>query len=109
MNFLKKEIYKIILAVIFSLALLFPTAVKLAHTIEGHNHEVCTDFTVHIHKKQLDCSICDFHFSIFSFETQAPSNFATQNSFHKIETIYLLPEFSLNEIHYFLRGPPLLS
>ncbi len=106
---LKKEIFRIILAAIFSLALLFPTAVKLAHTFENHDHEVCTDFTVHIHKKQLDCSICDFHFSIFSFETQTLPEFAILNSFHKTETIYLLPEFSLNEIHYFLRGPPILS
>lgn len=109
MNILKKEIYKIILAAIFSLALLLPTAVKLAHSIEGHNHEVCTDFTVHIHKKQLDCSICDFHFSIFSFETQNLPEFAILNSFKKNETIYLFPEFELNETHYFLRGPPQLS
>lgn len=105
----KKEIFKIILAATFSLALLLPTAVKFAHTFENHDHEVCTDFTVHIHKTQLDCSICDFHFSIFSFETQNHPEFSILNSFHKTETIYLLPDFTLNEIHYFLRGPPLLS
>lgn len=106
---LKKEILNIISAAIFSLALLFPTAIKLAHAIEGHEHEACVDFSVHIHKKQLDCSICDFHFSIFSFETQNLPEFAILNSFHRTETIYLLPEFSLNETHYFLRGPPQFS
>ena len=106
---LKKEIFKIILAAIFSLALLFPTAVKIVHAFEGHHHEVCTDFSVHIHKKQLDCSICDFHFSIFSFETQELPEFVVTHSFHETKTIYLLPEFTINEVHYFLRGPPLLS
>lgn len=106
---LKKEILKIILAAIFSLALLFPTVVKLAHTFEGHDHEVCTDFSVHIHKKQLDCSICDFHFSIFSFEAQSLPEFAAIHSFHKTKSFYLLPEFAINKIHYFLRGPPQYS
>lgn len=106
---LKKEILKVILAAIFSLALLFPTAIKFAHTFEGHDHEVCTDFSVHIHKKQLDCSICDFHFSIFSFKAHNLSEYAIVNSFYETKTIYLLPEFTVNEAHYFLRGPPLLS
>lgn len=106
---LKKETFKIIFAAIFSLALLFPTAVKLAHTFENHNHEICTDFSVHIHKKQLDCSICDFHFSIYSFEAQGSPEFAVINSFSKRKTIYLLPEFQINNIPYFLRGPPLFS
>lgn len=105
----KKEILKFIAAAIFSLALLFPTAIKFAHTFENHDHEVCTDFSVHIHKKQLDCSICDFHFSIFSFEAQNPFEFAVINSFHAMKTIYLLPEFTINDLHYFLRGPPLYS
>ncbi|WP_051285132.1 hypothetical protein [Aequorivita capsosiphonis] len=106
---LKKDIFKIVIAAIFSLALLFPTAVKFAHTFEDHEHEVCTDLSVHIHKKQLDCSICDFHFSIFSFEAQSLPEFTVINSFHTTKIIYLLPEFTTNNIHYFLRGPPLLS
>lgn len=106
---LKKEILKVILAAIFALALLFPTAVKVAHTLENHEHEVCTDFSVHIHKKQLDCSICDFHFSIFSFETLSLPEFAVINSFHLTKTLYVFPELTINKTHYYLRGPPLLS
>lgn len=106
---LKKEILKIILAAIFSLALLFPTAVKFAHTFEDHDHEVCTDFSVHIHKKQLDCSICDFHFSIFSFEVQKLPEFVVINCLYKTKDLYLHPEFTTNKAYYFLRGPPLFS
>lgn len=106
---LTKEILNTFLAAIFSLALLFPTAVKFAHTFENHEHEVCTDFSVHIHKKELDCSICDFHFSIFSFEANNPLEFTVINSFRTSETLYLIPEFTIKNSHYFLRGPPLLS
>ncbi len=105
----KKEIFKFIFAAIFSLALLFPSFVQLAHTFEDHKHEVCIDFSVHIHKKQLDCSIYDFHFSLFNFEVDPPFKFAATNSFQTTETHYLLPEFTINAVHYFLRGPPLIS
>ncbi len=107
MNIFKKEIIRNLSATIFSFALLFPTAVKFAHTFEGHEHKACTEFSTHIHKKQLDCSICDFHFSIFDFTPQELPEFAVLNSFQKTETVYLLPEFNLNTTHYFLRGPPL--
>lgn len=106
---LKQNILRIIFAATFSLALLFPTAVKLVHSFEGHKHEVCNDLSVHIHKKQLDCSICDFHFSIFSFKALDLPDFALIDSFHSTKAYYLLPEITKNEISYFLRGPPLLS
>lgn len=109
MTIFKKEILRILTVTIFSFALLFPTAIKFAHTFEGHEHQACTDFSVHIHKKQLDCSICDFHFSIFNFTPQELPEFAVLNGFHKTETIYLLPKFNQNTSHYFLRGPPLFS
>ncbi|MDC8001752.1 hypothetical protein POV26_11950 [Aequorivita todarodis] len=109
MNVLKKEIQRIFTVTIFSFALLLPTAVKFAHTLEGHEHQACTDLSVHIHKKQLNCSICDFHFSIFDFKPQELPEFAVLNSFQKTETIYLLPKFNKNNSHYFLRGPPLFS
>ncbi len=105
----KTEIVKVFWAAIFALALLLPTAVKFAHTFEGHEHQTCTDFSTHFHKKQLDCSICDFHFSIFDFKTQELPEFAVLNGFQKTETVYLFPEFELSTTHYFLRGPPLFS
>ncbi|SRX73573.1 hypothetical protein [Aequorivita antarctica] len=104
-----KEILRIFTVAIFSLALLLPTAVKFAHTLEGHEHQACTDFSVHIHKKQLDCSICDFHFSIFDFKPQELPEFSVLNGFQKTETVYLLPKFNKNTSHYFLRGPPQFS
>lgn len=109
MNLIKKEIVQILIVTVFSLALLLPTAVKFVHTFEGHKHNTCTDFSTHIHKTQLDCSICDFHFSIFNFKPQELPEFVILNGFQKTETVYLLPKFNKNTSHYFLRGPPQFS
>ena len=105
----KKEIFKIISVAIFSLALLLPTAVKVAHTFEGHEHKACTDLSTHLHEKQLDCSICDFHFSIFDFTPQQQPEFLVEEFFKKTENLYLLSDFHSNFTHYYLRGPPFFS
>ncbi|CAM3422907.1 hypothetical protein [Aequorivita lipolytica] len=109
MTIFKKEIIRLFVASIFSLALLYPTAVQFAHTFEGHEHKACTETSTHLHEKQLDCSICDFQFSIFNFSPQELPEFTVFHSYQNIETVYVLPEFKLNTTHYFLRGPPLFS
>jgi hypothetical protein len=106
MNIFKREIIRIFAATVFSFALLLPSAIQFAHTFEGHEHKACTEFSTHIHKKQLDCSICDFHFSIFNYTPQELPEFAVLDGFQKNETVYFLPEFKLHSTHYFLRGPP---
>ncbi len=109
MTVFKKNVIQIIAATIFSFALLFPTFIQFAHTFEDHKHEACTDFSTHFHEKQLDCSVCDFHFSIFNFTPQQLPAFVVIEGFQKTETVYLFPEFNQKTTHYFLRGPPLLS
>lgn len=105
----KREILKIIAASIFALALLLPTVVQFAHSFEGHKHEACIDISTHFHEKQLDCSICDFHFSIFNFTPQQFAELVIQEGFQKTEIPYFVADFTLNSTHYFLRGPPLFS
>lgn len=100
---------KIFIAAIFSLALLLPIATQAVHALDGHKHEVCIDFSAHLHKKQLDCSICDFHFSIFDFKVQELPEFSGLNIFQKIDSSTLFPETSTFLSHFFLRGPPLFS
>ena len=109
MKLYNKNIIQLLAATIFSLALLLPTAVKFAHIFEGHEHRACTDLSTHLHENQLECSICDFHFSIFNFTPQQFSEFSISHSFKSVETYYLLPEFSKKTTHYLLRGPPALS
>lgn len=100
---------KIFIAAIFSLALLLPMATQAVHALDGHQHEVCYDLSSHLHKKQLDCSICDFHFTNFDFKLQGFPDFIGFNTFNKVESIALFPETSTFLSHFFLRGPPLFS
>ena len=109
---LKNKAYIIIIASIFSFAILFPTAIQTAHAahaFDGHEHQVCHDLTSHIHKKQLDCSICDFHFTIFDFTPQQPIEFLAEVEFLKALNLYRSTAQIADLTHFFLRGPPLFS
>lgn len=105
---LKSKISGFIIAAIFSLALLLPTITQTVHALDGHQHEVCNDFSTHLHKKQLDCSICDFHFSIFDFKVPTLPEFIYPDGFYEPETVLVSTESSSATTHFFLRGPPLL-
>lgn len=105
----KQQPIKIFFATIFSLALLFPIAIQSIHALDGHEHLVCNDFTTHLHKKQLDCSICDFHFSIFDFKPERLPEFLSPVESFKSETEYQNSEITADAPHFYLRGPPLLS
>lgn len=106
---LKTKVTQVLVATIFSLALLLPTAVQFAHTFEGHEHKACTDISTHLHEKQLECSICDFHFSIFNFTPLEVPEFSVYHRYHNVEVFYLSQDFYLSQTPYFLRGPPLFS
>ncbi len=106
---LKSRISGFIIAAIFSLALLLPIITQTIHALDGHKHEVCNDYSTHLHKKQLDCSICDFHFSIFDFKIQPSSEFISFSTFHTLDSITLYPDTSTFVSHFYLRGPPLFS
>ena len=93
----------------FCLALLFPIGAKTVHAFGQHKHEVCSDLSSHLHEKQLDCSICDFHFSFFHFQP-----LAVLESIASVEVPPVVFEYVFNAKtgsinHFFLRGPPLLS
>lgn len=100
---------KIFIATIFSFALLFPIVIQSIHAFDGHEHQVCNDYTSHIHKTQLDCSICDFHFYIFDFKPLQIPEFIGITSNFKIQTEYHVSEIIADTPHFFLRGPPLFS
>lgn len=105
----RSKVSGFIIATIFSLALLLPIVTQTVHALDGHKHEVCNDFSTHLHIKQLDCSICDFHFSIFNFKLQAFPEFVAFNTFDKLEITSILPNTSNFLTHFYLRGPPLFS
>lgn len=106
---LRHKLFKVIVAAIFSLALLLPIATQTFHALQGHQHEVCVDFSSHLHEKQLDCSICDFHHSNFDFKLYNYSELIVFSTFHKVESVVVLINSSTSTTHYYLRGPPHLS
>lgn len=104
--FCKKETFKSLFAVIFSLAVLMPMGVKTVHLFGDHEHKACTDVSTHFHKKQLECGIQDFHFSSFHFSPQPSFHFESFELIKNGQTSYLWPEISSESRHYLLRGPP---
>ena len=109
MKLFQKNIVKNFSIAIFVFALLLPTTVQFAHAFEGHEHKPCIELSTHLHQKQLDCSICDFHYSIFTFTLIEVPEFDILPGFESAPTVYLFQASELNSTHYFLRGPPLFS
>lgn len=102
----RKKIIGHFLGGILTLIFLFPSLLQFEHLFENHEHSACKESSVHFHQKNLDCSIYDFHFSVFSFLPSASENILTHIPrysplFYVLEDIYNNPNF-----HYTLRGPP---
>ena len=107
MNKIKSHIVFKLSIVILVIAILTPTIVKLAHTLEDHDHIVCTDpQTTHFHSFELDCE-----FYKFKLQTQ------TFNEFVEIDINEILDFYHIIDSNYqfhtnatvklcFLRGPP---
>ena len=66
MHALKEHIvFKIITLTLVGI-LFVPTALKIEHIFEHHDHKVCTDVsTTHIHKVDLDCEFQKFQITTF--------------------------------------------
>jgi len=106
----KKQFVKSIIASLLLMFLLLPTAFHFVTIFEKHEHIVCSEQKVHVHKSIVECKICSFHFT--------PLNY---NLVHHNELeILLIPEttqertysllfhsFKITNIQ--LRGPPALS
>lgn len=100
---------QVFVAAIFSFALLFPIVVQTIHAFEGHEHLICDDYSTHLHKKQLDCSICDFHFFSFDFTPQNFSEVLVAVEIHHVSKLIFFAETFAGVPHFQLRAPPFLS
>ena len=63
----KNKIRTISLGILLNAIILFPLFIQFFHALEGHKHIVCTEHTTHIHKTKIDCKICDFNFTPFTY------------------------------------------
>ncbi|HLW14511.1 MAG TPA: hypothetical protein VKX30_03305 [Flavobacteriaceae bacterium] len=102
------NIKSLLFSVIGIWLLLAPMLVELYHSVNDFHvsYEVCTEQTTHLHQKPVDCSICDFHPTFYTYDF-LEINF-------DVVPIYYSRTFPLTtslisqkeSVHYFLRGPP---
>lgn len=98
-----------LVALFLLLAIVFPSFLQFEHLLEEHHHTICKDSTLHIHEKNTDCKIYDFHFAPFNFEVLTFLPASQKDSNHRISTslaheVYCTPSNTLK-----LRGPPSYS
>lgn len=86
--------------------MLQPLVVKGLHTFDDHQHSVCSNFDVHIHKKELECGIDQFHFSLFNFSPVADIPEQKETVFGQVLDLYHYFHFDPQISHQSLRGPP---
>lgn len=97
------------LAIVFTLLIFFPIGIQASHALNKHQHKICNDFENHLHQTQLDCNICDFHFSTFSF---IPASLPVGVEEIQVEKrLNFASDFTLENflVHFYLRGPPRIS
>ncbi len=88
-------------------ALLFPSAVSISHIYAHERQEVCHNyFDTHLHKKNIDCELCEFHltpvivFDLFNFYFYQPVS--ADKKF--LDNYQYLSDFQ--KLSFELRGPP---
>lgn len=67
---IKNQKIPFLLSLFISLVFLFPSLVKLEHFFEAHEHKQCSDSKIHIHEKEINCSIDLFGFSFFQLDNE---------------------------------------
>lgn len=93
-------------ALLLIIIMLFPSAFQFAHAFEKHEQNDCIELTTHLHEQEVECSICDFHISTFSYSFFNELEYShTKN--HKIYADYYISK-KHNSIKqsFSLRGPP---
>ncbi|WNW02464.1 hypothetical protein RRF68_03290 [Tenacibaculum sp. HL-MS23] len=95
------------IALLSLFVLLIPSVIQLAHTLENHEHAVCTSINDHhFHEKELDCSLLHYQLQVFSYTTA--SNYAVIPQ-HFYKTTYNEQPQVISVVYVdkkLTRGPP---
>ena len=88
--------------------MLLPTSVQFFHIFEKHEHNNnCKEVTTHLHEKELDCSLCDFHISSFDITFNNISEYSTIEDSLDYVTYYKSKKHNSIKRSFNLRGPPM--
>ncbi|OAB78125.1 hypothetical protein [Cochleicola gelatinilyticus] len=104
-----QQIFKVIAATILTAALLFPVLFQFSHIFENHEHKTCSEVSVHLHEKKVDCSIYDFHISLFTYTLNSYDKLHIQQYNKLVITALIASEKEVLNHHFYLRGPPLYT
>tara|TARA_B100000767_G_scaffold258591_1_gene267465 strand:- start:8507 stop:8836 length:330 start_codon:yes stop_codon:yes gene_type:complete len=106
----KKQVGKNIIALSFLFFLLLPTSFQFSLIFEKHEHIVCKEKLVHVHKSILECDMCMFYFTSSNYILDQFNELklliipdTTNDSFTSLLFFYS----TISNIQ--LRGPPILS
>jgi len=106
----KKQFVKNIIASLLLMFLFLPTAFQFVAIFEKHEHIVCSEQQVHVHKSIVECEICSFQFTPLHY------NLVHHNELDVLlipettqERAYSLLFHSFTRTNIQLRGPPALS
>jgi len=94
-----------------TLAVLLPSAIKLAHIFNHHKHEVCESDNkskTHFHKSDLDCDFYKFKLTKNQFFVLSKYDIKTKFPFLSETTNYYISFNNHQQLTRFLRGPPQL-
>ena len=85
---------------------LVPTGIRLVELFDNHEHDFCSETSLHFHKKNDDCVTCDFSFSNFEFKFEDIS-IENKDLFLESNSIAQKVIFITSNISDFdSRGPP---
>lgn len=105
----QQNIFIKIASVVLLLAVLLPSAVKFAHVLEQHKHEVCTDnSSTHMHELDLDCEFYKFKLNTQYYSFLESNNIIIEDNYFKINNTFYNFQYNHQQLSYSLRGPPFL-
>lgn len=102
----KLNIIKIYLVLILSTLILLPTIVPFLHLLEDHEQNTCIVKITHIHEKEIDCSICDFHLNKNYYSHISTIDLESTNYVEKQKSELYSFTYYHQQLSFSLRGPP---
>ncbi len=110
MNSIKQHIIFRGLTVMLVLIFMLPSAVKLMHNFENHQHEICYgEAQAHFHTLDIECEFYKFKINV---PFTLPENLTVLIGYPEIH-IFNVKEYSFlsefQKLHFTRRGPPIIN
>lgn len=95
-----------IAALLLVIIMLFPSAFQFVHSFEDHDQSKCTETTTHIHELEVECSICDFQISTFTYSFNNEIVYSITQNQKLYAAYYKSKKHNSTKQSFSLRGPP---